>query len=317
MRDAVVHLQRHLWSGGAEGNAAYLDWKYGENPYLDARYVVLGWADDDLVGMAGAFGACWEAPNGDRMMLPCLADTVVDPHHAGGPLFAQLIDELVERLEADGVPWLLDFGDQPAAPAMLMRGWQAVGPWTLAVATPRGQTRRSAAVVSRDVGETFDLIEDVPRPSAVRHVRELQYLAWRFKNPLARHYCLAVGSDGYLVAHRAIGDRDATGEVTPATILECEASDVDVWSDLVDAALSSLPGPVVHMWARDIGPERAAALAALGFELQEPTGRLTRDRHLPSLLVRATAEIEPASPFAGLDAAAAWDLRGTCGRSWR
>src|SRR5215203_2506209 len=99
---AVVHLQRLLWCGGSRGNAAYLDWKYRQNPYLDQRYLVLAWAGDELAGMVGAFGACWEANGRDRVMLPCLADTVVEPEHLGGPLFGRLLDELIEWLRADG-----------------------------------------------------------------------------------------------------------------------------------------------------------------------------------------------------------------------
>lgn len=340
-RRAVTHLQRLLWGGGTRGNAAYLDWKYHQNPYLDHRYLVLAWAGDELVGMIGAFGACWEMPGLDRTMLPCLADTVVAPEHRGGPLFNRMLDELIARLHADGVPWLLDFGDQPAAPAMLMRGWQAIGPWAVAIAGREepdaerrrwrgtGRTRlqgsRSGAAMRpfqtarpSALAAMAAFVAQLQPGTGVRHVRDAQYFTWRSRNPLARYFYLAAGPrepDGYLVAHRS--RTDAEEGPTPTTIVECEAARDDVWMDLLEAALSRLPGTVAIMWARDISPARLAGLGALGFRLDEPTGRLTRDAHLPNLLVRSTGALAGSSPLAALASPSAWDLRAVCGRSWR
>lgn len=341
-RRAVAHLQQLLWHAGPRRNATYLDWKYRQNPYLDHRYLVLAWSGDELVGMVGAFGALWEANGRDRMMLPCLSDTVIAPHHLGGPLFGRMLDELIERLHADGVPWLLDFGDQPAGPAMLMRGWKAIGPWAIAIAgrqwpatelwppTPhRPQFRGSrsgatirAASTARPSSLTAmaGLVAELPTGTGVRHVRDTQYLTWRYRNPLARYFYLVVGSrelDGYLVAHRSQVDPDAKGRPTPTTIIDCEARSDGVWMDLLEMGLSLLPGPAVLMWARDIPSARRAQLGSVGFKLYEPTGQLTKDRHLPNLLVLSMATVSKSSRFVTLDAPSAWSLRAVCGRSWR
>ncbi|HKZ41902.1 MAG TPA: hypothetical protein VJ044_13135, partial [Candidatus Hodarchaeales archaeon] len=37
----VVELQKHLWSPSAALNAAYLEWKYERNPYLDTPLIYL------------------------------------------------------------------------------------------------------------------------------------------------------------------------------------------------------------------------------------------------------------------------------------
>jgi hypothetical protein len=342
-RRAVAYLQRLLWHGGPRHNTAYLEWKYRQNPYLDHRYIVLAWDGDELVGMIGAFGAYWEANSRDRMMLPCLADTVVATEHRGGPLFGRMLDELIDRLRADGVPWLLDFGDQPAGPAMLMQGWKAIGPWALAAARrerpiaerhswtrrhrPRIRGSRSGIAIlptqtahPSSLAAMAALVAQLPLGNGVRHVRDTQYLTWRYQNPLAHYFYLAAGLqelDGYLVAHCSRVDPDAQGRPTPTTIIDCEATSDEVWIDLLEVALSLLPGSVVLMWARDVSPGRLAGLGPVGFELDEPTGRLTRDVHLPNLLVHSMGILAESSPFAKLDMPSAWDLRAVCGRSWR
>ena len=289
-REAVVDFQRHLWKGGRERNGAYLDWKYHRNPYLDDRYLVLAWDRDALVGMVGGFGAAW-AIGGQRVVLPCLADTVVAPRLRSGPLFADMLAELVDRLRADGVPWLLDFGDQPAGPALLMRGWVPIGPWTVAKAARSGavvggaawrtapgtewEGPRSGCAISprgeldATTAEAMaGLVAGQPSPKRVRHVRDAEYFTWRAQNPLAHYYYLLARRDGelrgYLVAHRT--RVDALDGETPTTIVECEAADDDVWADLVSTSLRVLPGSVVLLWVRDLGAGRNAHLDALPFQ---------------------------------------------------
>jgi hypothetical protein len=334
---AVVYFQRLLWKGGPRRNAEYLDWKYGRNPYLDHRYLMLAWVGEELVGMVGAFGACWESNAGDRVMLPCLADAVLASDRRGGPLFGWMLDELIMRLRDDGVPWLLDFGNGVAVPALLMQGWKAVGPWPLAQARRGGlvevgswlrseeavlRGRRSGVPIrasrAPDAPSIAALAGLVPLADGVRrHVRDLEYITWWYSNPLARYFYLAAGSgelDGYLVGHRSL---DPDDDPTPTTILDCEASTDEIWMDLLEVGLSLLPGSVVLMWARDLSPSRHAALGPAGFEVKEPTGRLTRDWQLPSLIVRSTGVLTESSPLAHLDESSAWDLRAVCGRSWR
>ncbi len=342
---AIAELQELLWQGGTDGNLAYLDWKYTRNPYLDNRYVVLAWDGPDLVGMVGAFGALWEGPGGVREMLPCLADTVLAPAHRGGPLFGHMLDELAQRLRTDKVPWLLDFGDQPAGPAMRMRGWRSVGPWSVARFPLSTRGKASAVpepggdwICGARTGARIRLHDEVPpdevaellrrtsqSPNRLRHVRDGRFLAWRFANPLARHFHFSVRHDrlqGYLLAHRTLTDRD--DGPTPTTVLECEAESLPLWADLMDAARCQLPGNELLIWCRDVSAAQSQVLSNLGFSIQHPTGRLTADVDLPNLLMRrieANATQAPsaaaATPIDGLELPQAWDLRSVCGRSWR
>lgn len=331
---AVAELQQLLWHGGAAANARYLEWKYLRNPYVSDPYIVLAWANERLVGMIGAFGACWEIPGAAREVLPCLADTVIAPAHRGTRLFGMMLDRIVRWLAADGVPWLLDFGDQPAGPAMLMRGWTSIGPWAVATSGPRAAARswregspaspngrRSGALLraSRvvDPEAVAGLIARVEPVDRVRHVRDRTYLEWRVRNPLADYRQLTAGEadiQGCLIAHRARVD---SADATPTTITDCEALTDEVWGDLIEEALACLPGGEIVIWARDLTPARLALLAGLGVTVQHPTQRLTANVGFPNLLVCRTGVPFRSSMLAELATPSVWDLRSICGRSWR
>lgn len=336
-RDAVANLQQLLWMGGPSGNASYLHWKYFRNPYVRTPYIVLAWDRGRLDGMIGAFGAAWEIPGAGREMLPCLSDTVVVPERRGTPLFRLMLDSLVERLAVDGVPWLLDFGDQPAGPAMLMRGWKAIGPWAIAQTDGRTTQRaandpdgtapavsgpRSGRLIAQpssiDLDAVARLIAQSEDSTRVRHVRDVEYLKWRLENPLAHYYYFTAFDQemvGYLLAHRT--RVDAVDGMTPTTIMDCEAVADDVWADLVAMALAALPGRDIVMWIRDLSPARIEITTELGMSIRQPTGRITLDAELPNLIIRQTGSAIRHAAIGRLDARSLWDLRSVCGRSWR
>ncbi|MDR3509382.1 MAG: GNAT family N-acetyltransferase [Caulobacteraceae bacterium] len=329
----VCQLQELLWQGGAERNAAYMRWKYAENPYLDHRYVVLARQAGALVGMIGAFGALWEVPGVGDIMLPCLADTVIADSHRGTPLFRHMLQHLVQRLGDDDVPWLLDFGDQPAGPAMLMRGWTSVGPWAIGAFRRDRPGPGSWSCEARGKRSGLQLrCVDSPSPKALaqviarvtsggpraRHVRDATYLSWRLKNPLARYYLLTAqgdGLEGYLLGHRTLVD-GIEGE-TPTTIMDCEAASDSVWLDLAEAALTNLPGREIMIWARDMSATRRAVLADLGMMFRAPKGRLTADMNLPNLIMCRTRAQAHDPVIEDLSKPDHWDLGCICGRSWR
>jgi Acetyltransferase (GNAT) domain len=333
---AVTRFQQPLWQGDLRQNGAYLDWKYGRNPYLDYRYIFLAWKGSELVGMVGAFGASWEVRGFGRVMLPCLADTMIESRCRGGSLYSSMLHELIEKLRVDGIPWLLDFGDQPAAPAMLMRGWKSIGPWAVAVSrvsqaavvydssiwsrAPSIRGRRSNIVIQPTVAvngaSMAEFFSQFQRAGHIHHVCDRSFFAWRFQNPLARYFYLIAQSrklEGYLVAHQS-AIQDAT---LPITITECESVSDEIWVDLVEAAVHLLRGSEVIMWARDISATRVSGLESLGFGLNEPSGQLTKDLELPNLLVHSNINLPASSVLASLDSRVAWDLRFVCGRSVR
>lgn len=339
LADAVA-FQDSLWRGGTEGNTRYFHWKYRDNPHLDHRYVVVARGGGRVVGMVGVFGSLWEH-EGRTYALPCLTDTIVSPEHRGGPLFLAMIDEVVKRLAADGVPWLLDFGDQGAAPAMLMAGWTQIGPWGQAVVEreealferrpwpelPAVRGARSGAAVravsTPDAEAMADLVRRLPHGrlphgSGIRAVRDADYFRWRAANPLARYFHLEAGDDsmrGFLIGHRSAVDPDDAH--TPTTVVDCEAATDDVFADLVAFALEHLPGRELLMWTRDLAPERVGILRSLGARLQEPTHRFTEDLYLPNLMIRATGATPCAPAPELMRSPGFWNVHGVSGRAWR
>ncbi|HEX7309090.1 GNAT family N-acetyltransferase [Lentzea sp.] len=332
----IVELQEVLWRGG-EKNIAYYHWKYRDNPYLDGRYSVL--ARDSagrVAGMVGVFGSPWER-DGARFVLPCVTDTIVVPEHRSSPLFHRMLDEAARRLRDADSPWLLDFGDQGAIPAMLLRGWKMVGPWALSVLTRSGDPcrpgwadepvrtgARSGVPIAvapgddRTIEAMADVASRVPDDGRVRVARDLGYYTWRAANPLAHYYYLVAGEEkpaGFLVGHRFALDPDDAE--TSTTIVECEADDPDVKADLLDAAHDLLPGRWVLSWAHDLPGEARDVLDRWGTEVFEPSGRFDVDGPLPNLMLKHTGAA-PRDPVpAELDELGTWDVRGVTGRAWR
>ncbi|HUQ54075.1 GNAT family N-acetyltransferase [Lentzea sp.] len=332
----IVELQNHLWQGG-EKNLAYYHWKYRDNPYLDGRYSVLARdASGRVAGMAGVFGSPWEC-DGARFVLPCVTDTIVVPEHRNSPLFHRMLDEAARRLRAADSPWLLDFGDQGAIPAMLLRGWKMVGPWALSIHTRSGDPSRpgwadepvrtgarSGVPISvvpgndRTIAAMADVAVRIPDDGRVRVVRDFEYYAWRAANPLANYHYLVAGEEkpaGFLVGHRFVLDPD-DGE-TPTSIVECEADDPDVKADLIDVAHDLLPGKWILTWAHDLPVEAQEVLARRGTEISEPTGRFDLDGPLPNLMLKHTGAVPRVPVPADLSDLANWDVRGITGRAWR
>ncbi|MEU5029302.1 GNAT family N-acetyltransferase [Streptomyces milbemycinicus] len=332
-RAEIVALQDSFLGAGTAGTASYLDWKYRANPYLDGRYSVVGRKDGELVGMVGVFGSSWRA--GDRrLVLPCVSETVIYPEHRGGPLFHLMLDEARALLREGGVPWLLDFGDQGAGPAMLLRGWREVGPWgqaalrrDKAVLTDMAWHQRPIAygeasglplrcLPSTDIAAMAAVVRRLPVDGRLRPDRDETYFRRRADNPLARYFHLVAGDDpqGYLIGHRSAVDTDE-GD-TPTTIVDVEAMSDEVFADLVRTAYELLPGRVVLLWTRDLPPSRRTLLWELGAEPDEPVGRFTRDKFLPNLMIRETGAPVPRG-LPDPDRAGSWDMRGVSGRAWR
>jgi len=126
--DAVIDLQRLLWSRDRATNAAYLNWKYVQNPYLPDPVITLALHDGYLVGMRGAWGACWRLASGqDTVVIPCAGDTVVTPDHRGRGLLKGLNQSLLKMLEQKGFPYVLNLSaSKPVLYGSIKDGWRSV-----------------------------------------------------------------------------------------------------------------------------------------------------------------------------------------------
>src|SRR5262245_31682246 len=98
----VAQLQRHLWNPDVQLNAAYLRWKYFDNPYFREPLLYLAFTGDRLIGMRGAMGTRWEVGHPvERHTLPYADDLVIDPAFRGrglhGIIMRFALDDLARR----------------------------------------------------------------------------------------------------------------------------------------------------------------------------------------------------------------------------
>ena len=71
-REEIVRLQSVLWGPDLALNAAYLTWKYEQNPYLDEPLIYLALENERVVGMRGFYGTQWQiGRSGQIVVLPC------------------------------------------------------------------------------------------------------------------------------------------------------------------------------------------------------------------------------------------------------
>ena len=76
-----MDLGKHLWGSDSSRNAAYLDWKYRNNPNLrrELPLIFMALHGDRLVGMRGVHAVRLEADGTQELTVPCFGDTVIDP----------------------------------------------------------------------------------------------------------------------------------------------------------------------------------------------------------------------------------------------
>ena len=206
-RDQVAELQRHLWGNDVTINAAYLDWKYHQNPYLDDPLICLAVRAGRVVGMRGMFGARWEIGTpAEHVVVPCADDFVIAPEHRNRGLVAQIMNATIDRVAAAGYRYAFSLSAGPVTMmASLATGWRGAG-------SMRAAQRRGVDGL-------------LVRASA--RVRTLPLL-WRYADPLARlQYRLKRPfADLDHEARRAPGPLDARVRVEPA-------ARVDAMADLV------------------------------------------------------------------------------------
>lgn len=203
-RDQVAELQRHLWSDDATVNAAYLDWKYHQNPYLDEPLICLAVHAGRVVGMRGVVGARWEigTPT-EHVVVPCADDLVVVPEHRNRGVVSQIMNATVDRIAAEGYRYAFSLSAGPVTVmASLASGWQGAGSmrdeqrkgrkWWLARASARLRTL----------------------PLLWRYADPLSRLQYRLKRPFA---------ELDREARRARGRFDAVMRVEPAPPVELMA----------------------------------------------------------------------------------------------
>jgi GNAT superfamily N-acetyltransferase len=157
--------------------------------------------------------------------------------------------------------------------------------------------------------EMAELVARLPWDGRIRHVRDADYFAWRFRNPLHDYRFLFWddgGLRGYLVLQRYLSDR---ADQVCVNITDWEASDHDVQAGLLDTALRCGRFSRIQTWAVSLGEPIRALLRQHGFQSPEPGGLRTRSGLLVRRLGDALPEERCALGSRDLANIADWDLR--------
>jgi GNAT superfamily N-acetyltransferase len=160
--------------------------------------------------------------------------------------------------------------------------------------------------------EMAGLIARMEYDGRIRHVRDREYLSWRFLNPLHRYlflYWEEERLEGYLVLQEYVSELRPAAQVN---IVDWEGTSREVREGLFNAALSLCPFPDLNIWTATLPEELKSLVRDAGFRLVHEATAGTRDIP-PSLLVRSLQAGVPAAEWA-LDRRrmldmANWDVR--------
>jgi hypothetical protein len=121
------------------------------------------------------------------------------------------------------------------------------------------------------------VLEEKPRPKAmamlvdrqgydgrIRHVRDEQFYAWRYQNPLSVYRFLFLEKTelkGFLVLQQAVVDTHSNG----ALIVDWEATSVEVFSDLLEAVIRWGGFSSISIWSMTLAGDMLKVLIKHGF----------------------------------------------------
>lgn len=140
------------------------------------------------------------------------------------------------------------------------------------------------------VDDMASLIARLDYDGRIRHVRDVPYLSWRYRNPLNEYRFFYAGSDplhGYLVAKCR---RHGFGLVTRVEVVDWESDDERHLEALLEAAISAGAFPELVVWVATRKNHVVNALLRSGFE---PVDRHLAALGCPCILVRSCDSSRP------------------------
>jgi hypothetical protein len=160
-------------------------------------------------------------------------------------------------------------------------------------------------------GEMANLIARIEYDGRIRHVRDREYLSWRFRNPLHRYlflYWEREALEGYLVLQEYVSEFSNRMQVN---IVDWEATSPRVRTGLLRAAIDLCPFADLNIWTASLGEEPRDLLRDTGFRPSQKA--MGMESHPPCLLVRSVRDDAPDSEWSisnrRLPDMADWDLR--------
>lgn len=116
-----------------------------------------------------------------------------------------------------------------------------------------------------------ELVKRLAYDGRLRHIRDKEYFAWRFKNPFRDYRFIFWKEDflkGYLVLQGHFPDNQSRGEVN---IVDWEATSIPVLTELLGTAIQHGKFEQMSTWTATLSAEKRAILAEAGFVPIRPT----------------------------------------------
>jgi GNAT superfamily N-acetyltransferase len=149
----IAELQQHLWSPDPVRNAAYLKWKHLENPFLTEPVVQLALHAGRAVAMRSAFGAIWEAGDGQLThLLPYVDDFVVAPEHRNSGIARRIMQSAIDEIRRRGFRYAVNLSaGSTTFVNSLATGWRGIGSFKVVSHSTQGHSRlqQVAAIIRR------------------------------------------------------------------------------------------------------------------------------------------------------------------------
>ena len=308
LKETVLELQTNLWSSDRALNAAYLEWKYENNPYLREPLIYLAMNQGRAVGMRGVFATKWQIGNRDHTFLVAYPDDfVIDPENRNQGLMTRIMKFAINDLGERGFEYALNLSAGSVnTMSSLAMGWRSVGSLQPLIKgrpsfLPRLRERLKSApllrrfarfLCSKKEHDPFlsldrirprlsdqlsvqrlpepegmaDLIDRLHYDGRLRHVRDIEYLSWRFQNPL-HAYCFIFAwkgtrLGGYLVlqSHRSdLSDREVVN------LVDWEGESLEIKAQLLQTAIRQGRFQKLFTWGAMLCPEEKLLLKSTGF----------------------------------------------------
>ncbi len=310
-RAQVLDLQTHLWNPDTKVNAAYLRWKYEENPLCETPLIFVALDRENVVGMRGVYGANWMVGNPPAPVPAlCCGDLVVAPEHRGRLLFFPIMQAAIEELARRNYRYLFSMSGNAVTRALsLLDGFQKVGEYSMLRRDGEPGVEAPPGFASLDPSPRpqamAGLVQSIGFDGRIRHVRDRTWFAWRYRNPLSEYrflYAQTSGRlDGYLVLQYS-SKRPSEG----LRIMDWEATDAGVREALLREALASAGTAPLSTWLATLPGDVIRLLENHRFV---PYAR--SDGHRPGPLVKAVPGVDVTERIAGRNLLnlSDWDLR--------
>ncbi|MGH7799581.1 MAG: GNAT family N-acetyltransferase [Thermodesulfobacteriota bacterium] len=322
-KSQIVELQTHLWSPNVSVNAAYLEWKYERNPYVDSPLIYVALCEGKVVGMRGMYGAKWQIGHPPQPFHAlCAGDLVIAPEHQNRGLFTKIMRVALNDLAKLGYTYVFNLTSSPITRlGSLTMGWRSIGylqtmrwkarhriiwpslkSYMSRLSFPSSAKKHrpfyfldTNGVRRRGKTNPYVSVEQIPRPEAmaelverigndgrIQHVRDQEYFAWRFNNPLSLYRFLFWEDtmvEGYLVLQTGLYE-----DKVKVNIVDCEAANPRIRVELLKAAIHLGNFDVLTIWSATLSDEAKILLQDTGFNYSDKTESIARYR--PTILVR-------------------------------